>query len=505
MLYRTSTYEKIIQFSYIKIKEYKHPLFSTLIIGLLTYLYSFTNKFINHDDVAFMFFHGEVATDHGRWGLDILNLFMPPYSMPWIYGILSIFIISIAICYIIHIFKIENKYFQVLLSGIIISFQSLVGMMSYMFLSYSYSLAFLFSVTAIYFIRKNNLKNYFYALILMVLSMSIYQAYISVTISLFLILLAQDLLVSEIKTKDIIKKGIKYVTFIIISSIVYYTITLTIFTLFDVHFNSYSNERLNSDWGLYPRIYWLIINLISCLTSGTYGFVNTYLSKAIHYILIFSISFFMIYTQIISRNIKRTLLSFLILLLFPFAINCIHIITPTGTHSLTLLSFISIYIFIVIIIQTKFMHNKYKIYDITLILLSLLLINNVLIANKNHLKQYLQYESAHAFYTGVMSQIENTPGFNNNSKIALIGEASNLVYNFSDFKREDITGIWDEPVLNIHSRKNFIKYFIGFDLLYTSETENELIQKTQDFKDMPSYPYYGSIKKIGNNIVVKFN
>lgn len=487
-----------------KVKSYKYSLCSTLFVGLLTYLFSFTNKLINLDDVAFFFFHGEVAADHGRWMLDVTNWIMPKYSMPWIYGVISLAVISIAICVIIKVYRIRNKYLQFLISGVIISFPSLVGMLSYMFLSYSYSLSFLLSVLSVYYYQGGGKKKVLLGGILLVISMGLYQAYLAVTVSFFLLLLFQDLLKNETSVKIILMRGLKMLAFILVSSVAYYLLTLLIFNAFGIHFNSYSSERVNNNWGLYPRVYWLIVNLISCLLHGTYGFVNTILSKAVHAFFILLIVVTILYQQIQFKRVGKFLLALCLLATLPFCINCIHLITPTGTHSLTLLSFIALYVLVVIMVQSP-IYKRHLLYDAVLLAMALLIANNVLIANKAHIKQYLQYEEAHAYYTGVMMQVERTKGFDKNSKLALIGTAHNRAYDFSDFVPEDITGIEDGTILNIHSRKNFIKYYVGFDMPFTTEAENEAIRKTVVFKKMPEYPYYGSVRKIGNNIIVKLS
>mgnify|MGYP003295413253 CR=1 FL=1 len=35
----------------------------------------------------------------GRWGLDILEYIFPNYSMPWIYGIITITLMAVSICH----------------------------------------------------------------------------------------------------------------------------------------------------------------------------------------------------------------------------------------------------------------------------------------------------------------------------------------------------------------------------------------------------------------------
>lgn len=489
-----------------KMLLYKYSLCSTWIIALLTYTFSFVHKLPNHDDIICFFNLSGAGIGNGRWMLNVIDFIMPSYSMPLVNGILSIILLSVAICYTIKIFKIENVFLQILLSGIIISFQSVVGMMAYTFLNYSYALSFLLSVLAINYVLKNGWKNYVAGTVMMVVSMGIYQAYWAIGVVFLLCLLIQDTIRenSNIKNEFPIR-SIKYILFIILTACIYYIINYTIFYFLDLQWGGYASERVDNinTHSFITRLYWAAINVYSCLRYGIYGFVVTWLSKIIHFILLGCICCGIIIPLCKKREWGKIVLSIFLLMLFPIAINVMYIITPIGVHSLTLLPFIGIYILAVVVTERNLRYIR--VYDTILISLILLLVNNVLIANKNQMKQYMQYENAKSFYTGVMVRIGETKGFDKDTQIALIGKADELVWGLSDFVADGITGISDGHIMNIHSRESFIKYFVGFDAPFTDIDENKKIVDSTEFKSMPVYPYDGSVKKIGNVIVVKFS
>ena len=58
--------------------------------------------------------------------------------------------------------------------------------------------------------------------------------------------------------------------------------------------------------------------------------------------------------------------------------------------------------------------------------------------------------------------------------------------------------------VNIYSRNQFIKLYCGFDADFASEEEIKTLSENQTFKEMKIYPYYDSVKKIDNYMVVKF-
>ena len=98
----------------------KVPLLTSFCVGFLTYTFAFTNKLVNWDDISYLFSKG-ATIDSGRWALPLMSWIFPDYSMPWIYGVISIVIMAVAICVLIQELQIENNALQALFSGLVIS------------------------------------------------------------------------------------------------------------------------------------------------------------------------------------------------------------------------------------------------------------------------------------------------------------------------------------------------------------------------------------------------
>ena len=120
-----------------------------LITGLLAYMYVMTNKLYNWDEIYFSFTKG-YSLVMGRWGLDVLDLFLPSYSMPWLWGLISIGCVVWAAWLVIHIFGITSRTMQIVLTALMVSFPSIISVFSYMFMSVAYTLSLLLTVVAFY-------------------------------------------------------------------------------------------------------------------------------------------------------------------------------------------------------------------------------------------------------------------------------------------------------------------------------------------------------------------
>lgn len=495
-------------------KGYKISFLSALIVGALTYMFAFTNKLINHDEACSLFAKG-AGISSGRWGLDVISFIFPDYSMPWIYGVISVVLVAIATCVIVDLFGIRNKILQMLLGGIIMAFPSLIGTFNYMFTSSAYALAFLFSVIAARLFTKKTVKDKLLALALMVLSISIYQSYIAVTASLLLLFVIQQLMKENGKMLGIIRQGICYVLFLGGALILYYAITQGILEITETSLNSYASGSLDLNvYSILSGIKTAYVSFYEEFRWGNLCLIPTQFSRIVHIIcaIVVGIGFVAIW---IKKNIANKVMMIIMLGLLPLSINCMYLFTESDAiHTLVLYSFISVYVLATIVADdalsidgknkfTRYCHRLVR--EIVTIAMFLVVICNVYIGNQTYLHLYLKYENAYAFYTSLITEVKMTPGFDSNSKLALIGEGGALVHSYSEFDTIKKMSGADGFSVNNYSRDAFIRNYIGIDIPFASSSDIEEIKATSEFDKMEIYPYYRSIEKIGDFIVVKLS
>ena len=254
--------------------KYSKVVFITFLIGFTAHGYMFTNKIVNHDDITQLFSVGATVSS-GRWGLWLLEL-LPNYSMPWLNGLISLLFVSIANCFLLEIFEINDKWTQYVLSGITVTFPSLIGIFTYMFTSAAYTFSFMLSVIAVYLVKK---KRYFMGAACLIGSLSIYQAYISIAASLLLLVIIQSLLDNKDTIKKEIIKSLQFLLILGISMCLYYLIALVMRHLLHVEFNEYAQRGLSDSIGmsmLIKRIYIAMVNFYYFFSRLNWGLINTY-------------------------------------------------------------------------------------------------------------------------------------------------------------------------------------------------------------------------------------
>lgn len=482
---------------------YKIPIISAGFTALMAYVFMFTNKIVNWDDLQFLFGKGYTITS-GRWALELLEYVLPNYSMPWFYGIISCALLIFSICIIISIFKIENKFLQGLLAAVIIAFPSEIGTMFYMFTSTSYAIAFLLAVLAVYLYLKPGIAGKIIGVLCSVFSMGIYQAYITITISLFVLLLIKGLLRGEKDWLGTVKEGLKYVAYLLIIGVLYYAITMATLNFTDSELNGWAVRATSDSSGILHKIVrsWKLFAAMVVLRE--YGLETTTLSWAAHLICLGFAVLVSMFIMLKKKKILNILLySVLVTVVFPLSINFVVVlIGEDGVHGLTLYGFISLYLFAAIVaecLEVSKLKNVLK--DVTSLMLCVIIVSNVYVANKSYLKQYLVYENTFSFYQSIVTQLQQTPEFDKNSKLAVIGKVEKDSSYLKNFGKDSIYGLcWfkDEAISD-----EFITYYLGFDVPFATIEEKEKLAKEEYVENMPVYPYHGYIQKVDDYLVVK--
>ena len=201
--------------------------------------------------------------------------------------------------------------------------------------------------------------------------------------------------------------------------------------------------------------------------------------------------------------------------IFPLAVNCIYLfILFWSIHTLVMYGFVSFYLLVLLLADSVLASPvRFRFADFTRrlsldavsVLSALIVITNIYIANEAYLDQHLRYENAYAFYTSLIADIKANPDFTEGTKLAVIGKwgAPDFYRDNFDFSNS-ITGI-DMFGPDTYSKEQFVQYYLGISIPFASEEELSAIEASPEFAEMPVYPYYGSLRKIGNVIVVKLS
>ena len=509
---RTSFAEKIYDSIRAKAAENALPLLSALMTGLFAYVFCFANKLEIHDDLNNMFSQGYPVSS-GRWGLALIEKLFPTVSIPWFNGLVSLFLLAVSACLIIRMFSIRRPLLQVLLAAVTAAFPSQMTTYAYMFTTIQYALALLLAIGAAFLLSKEQKgRGLFSAGGMLVCSLSIYQPYVAVCVSLLIVYCFSLSLSEEHSGKEIVLLGLRYIAVIAASMLVYYGILAVVRHFSDMPLNDYAQGSLNSLADVLHGFVLAYTSFAGYFLRGYYDVIRPGLSLAAH-VLILSALFFLLVRHFLSpeaRKAGRLRAALLCLLLLPLGINCIRLISSLF-HNLMVFSFVSFYVLAAVVTERCAPEAGKKTgeragclcLDAAALSLAVILISNVYFANAVYLDMYMQQEQAKAFYQGVIAALNRQEDFRENSWVVFFGE-NDFLEDYPMIDTSNQAGI-REGIVQTYSQKYFIKYYLGIDLNINSLTESTIPDGWEDIIDwdeviaMPSYPYSGSIRKIAEN------
>ncbi|MBQ4145713.1 MAG: glucosyltransferase domain-containing protein, partial [Clostridia bacterium] len=189
--------------SYI-LPQWKVCFLAAVLIGMLAHLYKITNWLPNWDSLVFRY-HSQNMIALGRWFLPVVCSFSSFYDLPFLNGITAIIFHALGAVCILRIFNIKKKITAGLIGGIVVSVPTVTSVMMYNYVADGYSIAFFISVLAAYYMTKEK-PAYLLSAVFVALSAGIYQAYITVTITLVLLKLIDETVYKNTASGVILKK-----------------------------------------------------------------------------------------------------------------------------------------------------------------------------------------------------------------------------------------------------------------------------------------------------------
>lgn len=472
---------------------------SALIAGLCAHAFMLTNKIPYGDDLVAMFDKG-ATTVSGRYGLELMRLILPDISMPWIYGLLALLLLSVASCFIVSLFDIRRPLFRVLLAAAFVSFPAQAATMNYMFTVVPYALALTLSICGLWYFAGGKKLCWLVSPLLIAFSCSIYQGYFSIASSFCVILMIKALVRGEKDAAATFRYGLRLLAMLLLA-LAFYGLAILCFTTLLGY--PLIGEVINEKQSIIIRVAVAYSAYLKTFLSGYFGYVHSLPSMLAHLLLVAVTGIVMLLRLRQKKGAAVWLLTGLCLFIFPLSCYCLYMLADNSyIHSLALYSFASLYVLCLCLLD-DFEHNIAK--DLAALCLALIICGNVYYANAWYLRNQLRFEEAESLYSSMVTQVISTEGFDENTKLAIIGSAPELVYDMD--KNFDFDKLLT-PSLDIGSTdytQLIISQYLGFDIPFADAEELRVLRDLPQVQAMKVYPYDGSVEKIGDYIVVRFS
>lgn len=420
----------------------------------------------------------------GRFGLYIVGILKAYLSFPHIDLFISFLLIGISVWLIIDLFNIESvvtKIWCILLFSLspIIS-----ATLLFHYCAIGYFLAFFSGILSVYMFykAKNKFLKYLVPLLLVTISLSMYQAYFSFVFTFFVIYNLYLLLKNKIDYKEVFK----YLAIFLGGAILYFIIMKISQTIFHIDMASYSDAdkvgiktllsfptKILDSYRLFYQFFFT-----NEIMKNTY-FYNNIINFLLLIIMLLSIVITMIKNKISRLNLFGGSIG---IVLLPVALNSvIFVISDSKLQLLMSASYLFIFLLTIIVCEQKYL--KFTSY-----ILLLLLFRNYLIQDQ---ASYMSLENTFNKYNTIIESSISQNINNLDKKFVIIGKITDK--NESDLERvfdsnygyicdDDI--FWDEYNLRKIAFQRFVYEYYGLEVDFADEETYNYILNNHKSKDI---------------------
>ena len=491
-------------------EQQKYAFFATLILGFVSHGYGMTNNYIYHDATIL---DGLGSTfELGRWALGLsgkLNdIVLSNYHLPFLNVLVSILFIALSAIVVVDILTIKSNFLAVITGALMVSYPVVTSSFAYNFTAAYYFLALFLAVCSVKTLKDNKgIKIIIISALMIAASAGFYQAYISVSATLFIASLLLDLYGGN-DAKETVKNGLRYFSSLVIGLAVYMVISKVFMFIFKPYQTSYQGMeefgRLNllklpsKILEAYLHFFYIKWNGINS-SLVMWAFISVLLVAAAIVIL----------KNIIKSEIKAAgkLLFFVLILIIPIAVNIVYIMSTSDNYSVhTLMRYATLF---VLIVPAVFLEKDKSFFSFSgEIMLVLITIFYIYTNNTAYIKMNLVQEEMTSYLTVLQSRITEAEYYNDNMPVVFVGQFAiddmNLTKMTETYPDIQILG-YEYNAIDLLNKESWVRYMrihTGYEPELGELTDD--IRYSDEYAGMPNYPDDGSVKVINGRVVVKF-
>ncbi len=214
---------------------------TAILVGIITHLTMITEMIMSQDGLWNSIAYSRAGTWEltlGRWGIELIERLNSFIAIPTISVISCIIIMAITAVILVELFDLKSKISIIFTSAMLVLTPTFTATVLYIYTSFAYCFNFMISTLVILFLYKfkNRKLGFLFASICFMLSLSIYQSYIGVTIGLCLMISIIYILRNEKNLKEILKNILVTALSVIVGGIMYVLATKVLLSISGLEF-----------------------------------------------------------------------------------------------------------------------------------------------------------------------------------------------------------------------------------------------------------------------------
>lgn len=505
---------------------YKTPecvaVLSGLLCGIAAHAFALVNVLHNYDNILQQPKGYGAGVTSGRWLLTVLGDFCAKvldlnYNLPTINGLAYLALIALSAAFVVNVLKIHSRVSAGLVGALMATFPTVCSTMVFRFTAAYYGLSLLFSVMAVKAAERTK-YGWILSGLCIACSMGIYQAYVPVSISLYVLILMREALEEDAQLNKLIQHGLYCCTTLILGVVLYFLFLKICLAAYGVELDTYQGINSMGKLSL-SELPWLLKKTwLSAALFPVKDYCNlasTRILKLIWTALVGMILILALYLLVKKKPKRMNALFFILMgIVFPLAINFIAIMCPDGiVYTIMVYPFVLVACAPLLFLDCLLKNEKKFFWKLAVGLLATIIFYNSYYSNCNYTALYYSTCQMENYVNSLVTQIRMTDGFSPDKKWGFIGTIDDsLLYD-----------IWSQPWdsdqylvqyggMSITKRMLAAKYsfnswiysYVGYFPAFVSEETQMNFYEDDRVEQMPCWPAEGSIKVIDDIVVVKF-
>lgn len=467
----------------------------------------------NNDDIAQLPFGYGTGITSGRWFLTILGdltgALELSYNLPLINGLLFLLLIALSAVVVTEVLQIRSRTFAALTGMLLAVFPSVAATMFFRYTVVYYGIALLLAVAAVWLTERHRL-GFLGAIVCLALSMGIYQAYVPFTIGLFVLLLIRKTLQDEAEFGALVKRGVFYCLVLGLGVVMYFLCLKVCLALYGTELSDYNGVNNMGKLSLaeLPGLLKQTLYTFCMLPLKNYcGLANMRLIRLGWILLALTAGAAMVLCLIRKRR-KPLLIAMAVVLcgLFPVAVNFIQIMCPGGWVYTLMVYPIALVPLLPVLAVEKLPEGKSErlLGGVLAVLLAIQVFCYGYDTNVNYTSMYYANRQTENYLNNMLVQIRMTEGYDSDKKWAFIGSIRDPQFR-SPWQYESLYGGNEtaQLLVNRESRWYWFQMYCGYSIPTASQEETDSLAKLEEVRQMPCWPAAGSVKVIGDTVVIK--
>lgn len=492
---------------------------AALIYGFFTHLYAFNNILHNHDNIASQPGGYGSGVPLGRWLLELAGLFMDKlglnYNLSVVNGVVYVCLIALAAGVLVSVLKIRKRTSAALIGMLMVAFPTVSATMVYRYTVMFYGFSALFAILAVWVFSRVK-YGFVWSVLCIMLSMGLYQAYVPLTIGLFVLVLIRQALEGKTDALTLIRRGLCCCAALALGLVLYFAGQKLCELYFGIQLTDYQGVSSMGNLQLadIPRLVVEAFTTFCSIVVRDYCGIANRAMMRIAYLLLMVLSIGMVAVILVVKVRKASvaLVTVLLCLVFPVAVNFIAIMCPDGwIYSLMVYAFVLVACMPLVLLEcmpewdgTLWKRAKPLLAKGVGVLTALLVVYYGYYANVNYTTLHYANRQIENYLSSMVVQVRMTEGYTAQTKWAFIGDIDDPLFQ-SPWQDEVIYGGsgYTQYLMNQYSRPNWFQNYIGYTLPMAEEETVAALAASAQVQAMPCFPDNGSIKVIGDTVVIK--